>query len=372
MADSISFEYREDDDVVLVTVSSVLSGSELRNPLMASCNLLREKSGASYIIDIPADFTVNKDDAEWIEQHFIPLVKRSCAGRIVLIIPGDDPRREKCDERFGSQIGYFYADDYESALKVLSDADIKEAELKAPKIAGKTKKQWRDHFSYVWFKYSIFPLAIAIISLLFFGIFFKTKNDVIIYSFGFFELDETYMEEVMKKEGFRVPYFPAAIVVMPNQEGKKPTMYDQESASAYFMTIPDVLVSDGVTYGYYYSSFGVYPESYQKIMDGLSEEAKKNVEPVYMSAAEAQEYIRKFNAWSGKGDPDIDNAEITNDDTTKIIIGLRLNDKDACKKLGYRTGWEKSDSRLIFSMYSKCADREKAEKAIIAILNSAY
>lgn len=372
MAENISFEYREGDDVVLVTISGAATGSDFRNPLMASCNLLREKSGASYIIDIPEGFTVNEDDAEWIDDHYIPLVKRSCAGRIVLILPEGDERRGKSEERFGSRIGFFFAPDYESAVKVLSDTDIREEDAAAPKIAGKTKNQWRDHFSYVWFKYSIFPIAIAIIALLAFGIFGKSKNDVIVYSFGFFELDDAYMEEVMKNEGFTVPYFPAAIVVMPNQEGKKPTGYDQESASAYFMTIPDVIVSDGVTYSYYYSSFGVYPESYQKIMDGLNEEAKKHVEPVYMSAADAQEAIRKYNAWSGKGDPDVEAANETVDDTTKVIIGLRLTDTEACKKLGYRTGWEKSDSRLIFSMYSKCVDREKAEKTIIALLNSAY
>ena len=51
---------------------------------------------------------------------------------------------------------------------------------------------------------------------------------------------------------------------------------------------------------------------------------------------------------------------------------MRLNDTDACKRLGYDVGWQKSDSRLIFSMYSKCSDRDKAEKALTAILNSAY
>lgn len=372
MADSISFEYRESDDVVLVTINSAVSGNELRNPLMSSCNLLREKSGAAYIFEISDDFTLDEEDVDWFEQHFIPLVKRSAAGRIILIIPEDDPRRSRFDERFESQIGYFYAADYVSALKILKDEDIKEANAATRKIAGKTKKDWRDLFSYYWFKYWIFPVALAIITCLVIGIFFKSKNDVIIYSFGFFELDDAYMEEVLKTEGFTVPYFPSAIVVMPNREGKKPTGYDQETASAYFMTTPDVIVSDGVTYSYYYSSFGVYPESYQKIMDGLNEETKKHVEPVYMSAAEAQEAIRKFNAWSGKGDPDIDNMDVPDDDTTKVIIGLRLNDAEACKKLGYRTGWEKSDSRMIFSMYSKCADREKAEKAMIAILNSAY
>ena len=76
MAESISFEYREDNDVVLVTVGSSISGSELRNPLMASCNLLREKSGASYLIDISEENTLNEEDTEWVIQHFIPLVKR--------------------------------------------------------------------------------------------------------------------------------------------------------------------------------------------------------------------------------------------------------------------------------------------------------
>ena len=104
----------------------------------------------------------------------------------------------------------------------------------------------------------------------------------------------------------------------------------------------------------------------------MNAEAKKHVEPVYMSAADAQEAVRKLNAWTGKGDPDIENSDVTADDTTKVIIGLRLNDTEACKKLGYRSGWEKSDSRLIFSMYAKCTDRDKAEKAMSALLNSAY
>lgn len=372
MAESISFEYREDNDVVLVTVGSSLSGSELRNPLMASCNLLREKSGASYLIDISEEITLNEEDTEWVIQHFIPLVKRSCAGRIVLILPFNDPRKETIDEKFSELIGYFYAEDYDGAIKVLDDEDIREQEEKAPKFAGKTKKQWRDHFSYVWFKYSIFPLAIAIIVLLVLGVFGRSRNDVVIYSFGYFEVDDTYMVEVMKNEGYQIPYFPAAVVVTPNQEGKQPTGYDQENATSFFMTNPDVIVSDGVTYSYYYSSFGVYPEAYQRILDGLNAEAKKHVEPVYMSAADAQEAVRKLNAWTGKGDPDIENSDVTADDTTKVIIGLRLNDTEACKKLGYRSGWEKSDSRLIFSMYAKCTDRDKAEKAMSALLNSAY
>ena len=370
MAKKVTFEYKQGSDVVLVTVPSGASGNEFRNPLKDSCNLLREKSGAAYFIDIDPGFELDESDREWLKQHFITLLKRSCAGRIILILPGEE-KRAKFNEEFESLIGYFYADDYDEAIKVLCDVDLKEMD-NGPKIAGKTKKQWRDHFSYVWFKYSIFPIAIAIVVLLFFGIFSKSKNDVIIYSFGFFELDETYMEEVMKNEGFKVPYFPTAIVVMPNQEGKKPTEYSNESASAYFMTVPDVIVSDGVTYGYYYQSFGVYPESYEKIYAGLSEETKKHVERVYMSAVEADEYIRKYNAWSGKGDPEIDEQELKASDDTKAIIGFRISDPEAVKKLGYRTGWTKSDASLIFSMYAKCADREKAEQAMIAILNSAF
>ena len=208
--------------------------------------------------------------------------------------------------------------------------------------------------------------------LLLFGFFGRTKNDIIIYSFGYFDLDETYMENLMISEGFKVPYFPEALTVMPNQEGKKATGHEFESVSAYFMTVPDVIVSDGITYGYYYSSFGVFPESYQKIMDSLNEEAKKHVELVYMSAAEAEEFSRKYNAWAGKGDPEIEEALREDDDTTKVVIGIRLNDLEACKKLGYRTGWEKSDSRLIFSLYAKCADPEKSEKAITTIINSIY
>lgn len=372
MSENISFEYREGDDVVLVNIGASLSGSELRNPLMASCNLLREKSGASYIIEIPEDFTVSEEDCDWIEQHFIPLLKRSCAGRIVLILPEGDERREKCDERFGSQIGYFFASDYENAIKVLSDKDIREADEKSIKIAGKTKNQWRDHFSFLWFKYSIFPIAIAIIVLLLFGVFGRTKNDVIIYSFGYFELDETYMNSVMINEGYKVPYFPSAVTVMPNQEGKKATGHEFESVSAYFMTVPDVIISDGITYGYYYSSFGVFPDSYQKIWDSLSDEAKKHVELVYMSAAEAEEFSRKYNAWAGKGDPEIEEALREADDTVKAPIGLRINDKAACEKLGFKSGWEKSDSRLILSLYAKCVDPEKSEKTITALINSLY
>ena len=372
MTESISFEYREGDDVVLVTISETLSGSELRNPLMASCNILREKPGASYIIDIPEGFTVNEEDLEWIDQHFIPLVKRSCAGRIILILPEGDERREKCETRFGSQIGFFFAEDYENAIKVLSDTDIREEDEKSIKIAGKTKRQWRDHFSFIWFKYSVFLIAVAIVVLLLFGVFGRTKNDIIIYSFGYFDLDETYMTELMINEGYKVPYFPEAVTVMPNQEGKKATGHEFESVSAYFMAVPDVIVSDGITYPYYYSSFGVFPESYKKIWDSLSEEAKKHVELVYMSAADAEEFSRRYNAWAGKGDPEIEAQLEENDDTTKVVIGLRLNDLAACEKLGYKSGWEKSDSRLIFSLYAKCADPEKSEKAIAAIINSVY
>ena len=125
--------------------------------------------------------------------HFIPLLKRSSAGRIVLIVPEGDDRREKFDERYGSKIGYFFAADYENAIKILSDQDIREEDEKSVKIAGKTKRQWRDHFSFLWFKYSIFLIAVAIVIFLLFGFFGRTKNDIIIYSFGYFDLDETYM-----------------------------------------------------------------------------------------------------------------------------------------------------------------------------------
>ena len=372
MADCISFEYREDEDLVLVKIGQNAQGNEFRNPLKDSCNLLREKSGAAYIIEPDKGFTPGSEDAEWITQHFIPIVKRSCAGRIILIIPEGDPRREAVEEKYGSLIGFFFAGDYEEALKVLKDIDLKEKD-NGIKIAGKTKKQWRDHFSYVWFKYSIFPIAIAIIALLFFGLFGRQTNDVVVYSFGYFEVDETYMEEVLKNEGYKVPYFPAAVVVTPNQEGKKPTQYENESASAYFMTNPDVIVTDGATYGYYYQCLGVYPEAYERILNNLSEKAKENVEPVYMSAAEADEYVKKFNAWSGKTYLDEENpsSDKTKSDK-KAIVGFRIKDKEACSKLGYRTGWTTSDSRLVLSMYSKCADQEKAEKVLTVILNSAF
>jgi len=370
MAKEVGFEYKEGSDVVFVTIPSGVSGNEFRNPLKDSCNLLREKSGAAYFVEMDPDFKLDDGDKEWLKQHFVTILKRSCAGRIIVILPGEE-KRAKFNEEFESLVGYFFADDYDEAIKVLCDVDLKEKD-NGPKIAGKTKNQWRDHFSYVWFKYSIFPIAIAIIVILGLGIFNNSKSDVVVYSFGYLELDETHLEKVLKDEGFKVPYFPSAVVVMPNQEGKKPTEYQYESASAFFMTVPDIVVSDGVTYGYYYSSFGVYPESYDRVYANLSEEAKKHVEPVYMSAREAAEYTKKYNAWSGKGDPDVENNEQEIDDNTKAIIGFRLNDTDACKKLGYSVGWQKSDTRLIFSMYSKCSDREKAEKALTAILNSAY
>lgn len=372
MADCISIEYREDEDLVLVKIGQHAKDNEFRNPLKDSCNLLREKSGAAYVIEPDKEFKPDSDDEEWITQHFIPLVKRSCAGRIILIIPENDPRREAIEEKYGSLIGFFFAKDYEEALKVLKDIDLKEKD-NGIKIAGKTKNQWRDHFSYVWFKYSIFPIAVAIIALLLFGLFGRETNDVVVYSFGYFEVDETYMEEVLKNEGYKVPYFPAAVVVTPNQEGKKPTQYQSESATAYFMTNPDVVVTDGVTYGYYYQSLGVYPEAYERVLNNLSEKAKENVEPVYMSAAEADEYVKKYNAWSGKTylNEETPLAEKASSDT-KAIVGFRIKDKEACKKLGYKTGWTTSDSSLVLSMYSKCTDREKAEKVLTVILNSAF
>jgi len=373
MADSISIEYRNDEDVVLVKIGQDTTSDEFRNSLKDSCNLLREKSGAAYIIEPAEEFKFGESDDEWIKQHFIPLVKRSCAGRIILIVPEDDPRRQKIEEEYDSLIGFFFAKDYEEALKVLKDVDLKEKD-NGIKIAGKTKNQWRDHFSYVWFKYSIFPIAVAIIVLLLFGLFGRDKNDVVVYSFGYFEVNEAHMEEVLKKEGFQAPYFPSAVVVMPNQEGKTATQYQNESASAYFMTVPDVIVSDGVTYGYYYQNLGVYQGTYERIMENLSEEAKKHVEPVYMSAADAEECTRKFNAWSGRNDPHLDEeiTERVSPDETKAIVGLRLKDLDACKKLGYTSGWTKSDSTLVFSMYCKCSDQARAERVLTILLNSAY
>jgi len=242
--------------------------------------------------------------------------------------------------------------------------------LNEPKYFGRYKSDWQNIIHYNWKSWLL--AAVVIISGLAVIISYLTsmKSDCSVLVFGHMYLDNSQMREALEAEGYHNPYVGLADMVVPNDENIALDQTGNETFNAQFYTNPDVLVSDEITYLYYFNVFKDMAPIYDQIMAGLSDEAKANVRPVYMSQ---REYVRNMNDYySITG---LDNDEMRNpadypDD--KVLIGIEITDRDIITSYGVEAKWKSRQTTFVFGQCVNSTDDEKAAKMMIALINKAF
>ena len=116
-----------------------------------------------------------------------------------------------------------------------------------------------------------------------------------------------------------------------------------------FYTDPDVLISDKESYCYYFSTFKDLGPLYDRIMDGLTDEAKAGVIPVYMTEQQAADYNNRLYLEYGFGD-DGDLKILRSFLMTPVLIGIEITDQDICYELGIEAKWKSGKTTLLFSV----------------------
>ena len=239
-----------------------------------------------------------------------------------------------------------------------------------PKYFGRYKSDWQNIIHYNWKSWLL--AAVVIISGLAVIISYLTsmKSDCSVLVFGHMYLDNSQMREALEAEGYHNPYVGLADMVVPNDENIALDQTGNETFNAQFYTNPDVLVSDEITYLYYFNVFKDMAPIYDQIMAGLSDEAKANVRPVYMSQ---REYVRNMNdyyAITGLDNDEMRNPADYPDD--KVLIGIEITDRDIITSYGVEAKWKSRQTTFVFGQCVNSTDDEKAAKMMIALINKAF
>ena len=105
-------------------------------------------------------------------------------------------------------------------------------------------------------------------------------------------------------------------------------------------------------------------------MEGLSDEAKAGVEPVYMSERDAVKYQNIMNTLNGILDQEnIDPEEIPD---TPVMIGIEIKDPEIVKKLGVDCWWKERETTLLLGQCTNSTNDDQTVLVITTIINRAF
>ncbi|MBR3340894.1 MAG: hypothetical protein IKG30_04660 [Clostridiales bacterium] len=275
----------------------------------------------------------------------------------------DDPESKKKDDEI-SEI-YDIASgrrDRRAEEKIKHDSE--------PMYFGRYKSDWQNIIHYNW-KNFLLGIVVAVSALLvIIAVATNTRSGCSIVVFGHMYLDDTYMREALVANGIKRPYIGVADVVVPNDQNIPAQEYGNETFNAMFYTNPDVLISDKESYGYYFSTFKDLGPLYDRIMDGLTDEAKAGVEPVYMTEQEAVEYTNRLYLENGIGDEEIEDPSTFSD--VPVLIGIEIKDSAIATKLGVEAKWMSRTTTLVFGQCMNSNNDDQTVLVITTILNAAF
>ena len=239
-----------------------------------------------------------------------------------------------------------------------------------PMYFGRYKSDWENIIHYHW-KNVLLGLVVAISAILVIvAVATNTRSGCSIIVFGHMYLDDTYMREALVAEGIKRPYIGMADLVVPNDQNIPAQEYGNETFNALFYTNPDVMISDKESYGYYFSTFKDLSPLYDKIMEGLTDEAKAGVVPVYMTEQEAVEYTNRLYRENGVGDEEIEDPSSFSDEP--VLIGIQIPDEDICTRLGIEAKWMSRKTSLVFGQCINSTNDDQTVKVITTIINAAF
>ena len=253
------------------------------------------------------------------------------------------------------------------------DARRREEEIREKKVKffGKTFDEWKTVVHYGWFKAIVITAASAILISIIVSLIVNNimaTNSVIF--FGHIQLNDAFVKEALIEEGYEHPNVAFADVIVPNDEGLIEEAYANESLNALFFSDPDVIFSDKASYRYYSDIFKDIGPIYDKVMAGLSDKAKANIEPVYMSEKEAAEFENELYKRVGIEDEEL--ADTTGLSDEPVMIGLEITDVNVTKKLGVNILWKDQNMDMIIGQSAKSDRDDDAVKIMTAILNKAF
>ena len=274
----------------------------------------------------------------------------------------DDPESQRKEE--------VYAAIYEIATGHRDFQRQQEEErANSAKYFGKTAKEWKTWFSYAWYKILIVLAAVAVIAYFIFSLVSNLMVDCNVVVFGLLECDNTYMTQVLKDQGKKKPRVSSIMLVVPNEEGKVAQDAYTEAFNAMVYTDPDVLISDEESYPYYFTAFSDLSAISDGIIAGLSDKARNDVVPVYMTEQDSVRYANKVLRFNGITDMDSDPSEYSG---TPVMVGLKISDPAAVARLGVKSLWNDGETTLLIGICGTSKDPEASKNMITAIINSAY
>ena len=239
-----------------------------------------------------------------------------------------------------------------------------------PMYFGRYKSDWKNIIHYNW-KSVLLGIVVAVSALLvIIAVATNTRSGCSIVVFGHMYLDDTYMRDSLVAEGIKRPYIGMADIVVPNDQNIPMQEYGNETFNAMFYTNPDVLISDNESYGYYFSTFKDLGPLYDRIMEGLTDEAKAGVIPVYMTEREAVEYTNRLYIENGIGDEELDDPSRYPDEP--ILIGIKITDEDICTRLGIEAKWKSRKTTLVFGQCINSTNDDQTVKVITTVINAAF
>lgn len=239
-----------------------------------------------------------------------------------------------------------------------------------PKYLGKTKAEWKNYVEYTWYKYvAVIGGSIALIVILV-GYFFNSQSSYVVAVFGHMNLDNTYMIEALLDNGADKPYVGYADVIVPNDEDLVYSETGNETLNALFYMNPAILISDHESYTYYFNTYKDLAPVSDRIMAGLTEEARAGIAPVYMTEQDAVFYQNEMYRVNGFGDDVLEDPSGFSD--TPVLIGYEITDPELTAKLGVRCYWEAGQTTLIFCECANCEDDDTAVMMITTLINYAF
>lgn len=238
-----------------------------------------------------------------------------------------------------------------------------------PKKFGRSQTQWRNIFHYYW-KTVLLGLIVTVSAVLvIIGIATNSKTDCSVIFFGNMNFDNTVVREALLEQEIRKPYVGYADLVVPNDEDYPDTDYGAQTFDAMLYTEPDVLISDNKSYFYYFDNFRDLTPLYDRIMAGLSEEAKDVVQPVYMTEQDSVRY--KNISLLGIGFETDELGDPLQFSDEPVMIGIEITDPELAVKLGVECKWKSRKTTLILGQCSNSKNDDQTVQVITTIINRA-
>lgn len=242
----------------------------------------------------------------------------------------------------------------------------KEIHDNAKKIFGKTDEEWNNHFRYNWIKYVVAVVIIlslySIVKSIAFG-----KAECSVVQVGHFAYFGSYLDDLYESKGFKNPYISSTDIVVPNDIGEIETIYSEQASSIILQTASNLIVTEKVTYKYYYYNFMDMSETYEYLKGVVPAEIYDKLTPVYCSEREcmqlSQEYLEKKHMLEERED-------LSQYSERPVMVGLMIEDKDLIEKMGYDILWpeEYCEPNIIICISSSSKEFKKSQDMIQYLL----